>query len=557
VNVTTPGGARARWAVDDPSGENVPGSLNVSTVMPGGHEQGSCVLARDPSYSYPDLVELSKIQVAGAGNQIVHEGRLESYPSSGGDQAQITPTWLGYQDHLTDDSSAREIFVDRAIGSWQGPSVGRTLQWLEPGSDVVVSGSSTGPDYTTQFPSLVTTMSGSWTQGQAVEGWYDASGISIGALTVAWETNGLFALTGGPSGGPVFGASAILCNDDTGPLPYDRYDLMSTPGVITLNATGARPWALLQFWNDQVPGGKDGVDFTVFFTVVAVYGRHGLPTYWPPGYNPYQDAQGVLASDVMAYALQKWAPLINYSTGLNGSIQPSSFIIPHLVFPDRGTVADMQTSATSFELLDWAVWEGPQYYLNAKGARGNKWRTRIGAAALQETGPQIGRLWNGVMVSFTDVSGVTRTVGPPGSGANQEYAALIDPDPDNPSNQVFDPYGRVLRRWAGLSAGTSDWSQAVAVGVEFLAEQKLLNTSGQATITGHVQNESGIWQPAYMMRAGDQLSVVDSSDPSYRRLVHTAYDDPTKANTLQLDQPPDGMQQLLERLQVSLVPFGL
>ena len=552
VNVTTPNGARARWGADDPRGENVPGGLNFSTVMPGGFEQGSNVLARDPSYSYPDLVELSKIQVVGAGNQIAHEGRLESYPSTGGDQAQITPTWLGYQDHLTDDSSAREIFVDRAISTWQGPSVQRQLEWLQMGP-VYANASSIGPDFTTQFPSLIEELDGSWTDDQVVEAWYDGCGIPLGELYAAWKTNGQYTLTGGNS----FGAEMFLVTDDTG-VSYDQSgSILSTPGVASLTPTQNRPWALLQFWNDTVPGGKDGASFILYWSAVAVYGRHGLPTYWPPGSNPYSDAQGVLASDVMAYALQRWAPLIKYSTGINGTIQPSSFIIPHLVFTTPGTVADMQTAATSFELLDWAVWEGPQYYLNAKGARGNKWRTRIGAAALQEAGPQIGRLWNGVNVSFTDVTGKTRTVGPPGSGANQEYTALLDPDPDNPSNQVFDANGRVLRRWAPLSAGISDWSQAVAVGTEFLAEQKLLDTSGQATITGHVQSGNGIWQPAYMMRAGDKLSVADSSDTSYRRLVHTAYDDSTKANTLQLDQPPDGMQQLLERLQVSLVPFGM
>jgi hypothetical protein len=563
VNVTTPGGARARWAVDDPSGENVPGSLNVSTVMPGGHEQGSCVLARDPSYSYPDLVELSRIQVAGAGNQIVHEGRIESYPSTGGDQAQITPTWLGYQDHLTDDASAREIFVDRAIGSWQGPGVQRQLQEMQnPGGAFITSAPSITPDFTTSYPSLTSTMSGSWTEFQLVEGWYDAQGIPLGRVYAAWETSGNFPLAGGTA----WGAGVFLMEDDVGwrggvPYGYDWTPISGSPGIVTLaneGDIGVAPFAMLQFWNYTLPGGKDGVDFSVFWTAIGVYGNHGLPTYWAPGSSPYQDAQGVLASDVIAYAVQKWAPLINYSTGANGTIQPSSFVIPHLIFPNPGTVADMITGATGFELLDWAVWEGPEFYMNAKGARGSKWRTRIGAAALQETGPQIGRLWNGVMVSFTDAAGIARTVGPPGSGAGQTDPSLIDPDPDNPSNRVLDPYGRVLHRWAPLNAGTAATaSQAIAVGAEFLAEQKLFSTAGQATITGHVQNENGIWMPAYMMRAGDQLSVVDSSDPSYRRLVHTAYDDPTKANTLQLDQPPDGMQALLERLQVSLVPFGM
>ena len=566
VLVTTPDGRNYRWGVDDTNPRNVPNSLSFSTVMPGGFEQGSCVLQRDPgsqmgigqpadhpqnsSSPYPDLEEFSKITVCGVGGTIVHQGRLEQLPDTGGIQAQVTPTWIGYQAHLDDDNSAREIFVDRNISTWQGPSVQRQIQWLQT-AQVVTSSPSVAPDFTTGYPSLDASMSGSWTQSQAVEGWYDARGITIAKLYAAWETNGQFQL----SGGNAFGAGIFLANEDTA-QNYDSLLFTASPSSYTLSATTTtRDFGLLQFWNDTVPGGKDGVNFDLYWTDIGVYGNHGLTIYADP--QGGTNAGCVKASDVIAYALQKWCPKISFTTGVNGTIQPSTFLIPQLAFLDPTTVSAMVKQAIVYELLDYAVWEspvreiGPMFYLNPRDTAGRKWHARIGPAQLQETGPNMARIWNGVVVQFTDVSGITRTYGPPGSGMNQTDASLQDLDPQNPANEAG------IRRWALVTMGTTTFPGALAVGQNFLKEQKILDTSGQATLTGHVQDDHGIYWPSFMVRAGDQIAFVDANDPSYRRIVHTSYDDTTKANAIQLDQPPDSLNALLQRMSIVLAPYGM
>src|SRR5581483_4492424 len=154
-------------------------------------------------------------------------------------------------------------------------------------------------------------------------------------------------------------------------------------------------------------------------------------------------------------------------------------------------------------------------------ARGRKWRARSGPAQLQGAGPQIGRLWNGVIVQWTDVTGVNRTVGPPGSGANYTDGGLVDTDPLNPANEAG------IRKYALVTMGTSTLAGATQIGRLFLQEQKLLDTSGQASHTGYVQDDKGVWWPVWMMRAGDQVSYIDAAHPSYRRIVHTAYDHPS------------------------------
>jgi hypothetical protein len=208
------------------------------------------------------------------------------------------------------------------------------------------------------------------------------------------------------------------------------------------------------------------------------------------------------------------------------------------------------------------VWEGSKYASNGadsvptfffypRGAVGKRWSARVGPAQLQENGPQVDQLWNGVVVSYTDMLGVVRTVGPPGSTANTTDSRLLDSDPANPCNQVPG-----LKRWTTLQMGTSTWDVAIIIGQIFLLQQKLLNTSGQAALTGHVLDEQGVYWPAWRVRAGDYISFTDAHDTRYRRIVRSEYSDSTYTNTISLDVPPDGLQELLDRLGVGMQAVG-
>jgi hypothetical protein len=201
-------------------------------------------------------------------------------------------------------------------------------------------------------------------------------------------------------------------------------------------------------------------------------------------------------------------------------------------------------------LEDWAVWENKTFYWADRGTFGRNWRARVAPAQLQETGPQIDRLWESVIVQYQDVDGSTRTVGPPGSGADTEDASLKDTDPENPANELG------ITRRSRLSMGTGTAAAAVQVGARFLAEQKLLDSSGQATIVGHVEDDHGVTHPAWQVRAGDTITFVDAADTSARRIVRASYDDPSRTCQVDLDAPPDAMAALLQRLGVVLVPLG-
>lgn len=547
INVETPDGHLARWADDGRPGD-VPNGLTFSTTMPGGFEQCSLALDRDPRRAYSDLELLAEIVIRGPGGRIVWEGRMDTIPdTSGSTQEKISPTFVGHQQHLQDNNSAKEIYLDVDQTQWQGPTIQRQINDIA--SSVDVDGPSTSADPGTALPALDVGFDGSWGRVHVCEAWYDAQGIALGALYYAWKLNGAIA-----SGDPNWIWQAYLSTDDVASGVDTTGNLRAAgPGTGSLAATTAtRKWALL-LSEYAVAAGVDGTHYGVLWTFVGVVGNHGLPVQGTLGAG---GGIGFLASDVVAHAVSKYAPELNYSTGPLGTIRPSGFVLPQLAFKDPTTASDIVTQTSAYELPDWAVWNRKTFYWAPRDTFGKRWQVRVDDADLQETGEQSSRLFNGVMVSYTDVTGLTRTVGPPGSGANVEDGSLIDGTTSNPCNQVTVD-GQPLRKWGLLQMGTvSTPPGAIQIGQKWLQEQRLIDRSGQATINGWIQDDSGSWWPACMVRAGDLIRFVDASNSDYRRIVRTDYTHDSRTNQIQLDAPPDGMAELLARMAVVISGLG-
>lgn len=544
VSVKTPAGVTQRWGFDNPNPIYAPKNLSFGDTMPGGFERFSCTLQRNPRLSYADLEPLSKVTVTGPGGAVAWQGRLEKFPDTAGYQSQVTPEGVGYQAAMEDDTSARENYVDQERSRWGAAPVQRKINILEAPADYEDPSIGTGalnPQEAPVSPSVITALSGPWARFRVCEAWYDAQGLGIGGLYYSWHP--------GAGVGSGFEVAAALVESPTiGGIDHQVYSLAAFPTGASafLTATSfTRRFAIAVL---QLPAGGGAAQvYPVFFSIVATYGLHGLPRYGPTSTT---EAQGLLASDVVSHALRTWAPGLAFTTGVEGTLRPTSFIIPQLAFFEPTNAAEILKQATRFELPDWAVWEGPRFYMAPRGGSGRRWQARVGPAQLQAAGPQVSRLWNGVVVQYQDVTGVQQTVGPPGfagASAASEDAGLLDTDPENPLNQTG------TRKWALLKMSTSTVEGAKAVGRKFLEEQKLLETSGQASLVGHVEDENGTYWPAWSVRSGDTVAFLDAANPAPRRVVSKSYDDPLKTNALQLEQPPDSMQALLERLSVVLV----
>lgn len=540
IDLITPSGRHYRWGEDEPLPENVFSDLRHSSTMPGGFETCDVTLPRKPGVDYSDLERLSTLRVIGAGGQVDGEYRLERAPRVSGDQMAISPSAVGWQAHLEDDKSAREIYVDRDLSHWQGPSNPRQVQlWgLSPawttqqGSTEV--GSDIGGDAALQ--QVFTSANRTASLVPVIESWY-GGGIRLGALYSSYTDRDVPA--GAALTGANWAAKAQLM-DVTTAIVDTTADLAGTAadGYLYATSSADKYFAVLQFWLETVSTG-DG-DWRTIWKKLAVYGNHGLT-------GRGEDPQGFYASDVVRHAVQTWAPLLQLKPD---SIQQSGFVIPHLVFLEPTTAAEIIRQASRFNLPDWAVWEDKEFVWHERGARGKTWRARIGPSELEETGPQLDRLWESVMVSYQDVDGSTRTVGPPGSGADTESALLKDYDPENPANKLG-----IVRREV-LQMGTSTAAGATEVGARFLEQTKLLDSSGRATITGWVEDDRGVVHPYSRVRAGDTISFVDASDSSPRRIVKVDHSRASRSCSVELDAPPQGLQELLERLSVVLLPLG-
>jgi hypothetical protein len=542
ISVQPPSGQPTRWARDERRPENVATAINFSTTAPGGFESFSCTLPRRPETSYSDLERLSNVVVRGVGG-VAWEGRLESSPRVSGTQMAVSPSAVGWQAHLEDDKSASMVYVDRNLGNWQGISRARqvalyTANFPPIGNNEVVF------DNTNAIPALRLSVNDTWASPviPVAAAYYDAGvGNAVGSVydDFSGDSNTSFQLTW----------ISTVTDDATTEVSSDLYTAATGTGTRT-PSTPRRYWAY-QWQYNATPAGTAGQLFYVDLRRLTVWGNHGLTKR---GTAP---DDGLYASDVIYHAVRQWAPKLRATTGTTGTVQPTTFVIPNLEFRDRTTAAEIISAANRFQINDWMVWEGPMdgqptFYLYPRGSRGRVWRARVGPSQLSEAGPSMERLWNGVIVRYSDVDGTSKTVGPTNSGCDTTSVYCTDTDPLNPANKAG------IRRWTILEMqGVSTPAGATEVGKRFLEQTKLLDTSGQATITGYVEDDRGTKRPAWQMRAGDTIQFVDAADTSSRRIVKTSYSADNATCSVDLDAPPDGLAVLLERLQVVLVPLGL
>lgn len=530
VDLETPSGKHYRWGEDEPNPANVPSGLRFSDTMPGGFETCDCTLPRKPGIDYSDLERLSTLTVYGPGGETTGEYRLERAPRTSGDEMAVSPSAVGWQAHLEDDKSAVAAYVHQDASHWGESLLDRKASLSLSSIGIaefrheVQPGGLLCPLPNQALPTFV--ISEAW--------WLGPSGLRVAKVMYS----GTFAsFPGGWIQGFITSDQANG-NDETVPSVVTT-TLDETMRTATLTN---RRYVLHKVYSNG-NAATPAVGAYVRIDKLAVYGDHGLTTHAVSG-----GPDGVLASDVVVHAVGTWAPLLAIKSD---SIQPSGFVISHFAFLEATTAGEIVRQATRFGLQDWGVWDNKEFVWHQRGARGRRWRARISPAQLQETGPQLDKLWESVIVQYQDVDGSTRTVGPPSSGADTESSDLKDDDPDNPANKRG-----VIRRDL-LQMGVSTAAAATEVGRRFLEEQKLLDRSGQARLVGHVEDDRGVLHPYWKVRAGDYISFVDAADTSYRRIVKTDKDHSSRTCSVDLDAPPEGLQALLERLGVVLVPLGL
>jgi hypothetical protein len=514
-----------RLAGDESDPRNVPQGFTKSSAIPGGWTSCSFTLAREALRR--DLDPYDELIVHGDGNQVIFEGYGIEYP--GGEDDTVTVTATGWSSYLKDNPCPTVIAVDRDLSRWQDPAGGRKAG-LSP-TFQPISGAEVTDDSTTALPSLRFVLP-AVTASQPyplAESWYDAGpGAKVASIYYDMIST---------SGAGDTGRWSVADNDAAGGEAQGPDLLTGTNSASAGTRTPATPkrFGYFTFYGS---GSATATERLVTLRKLAVYGDHPIPRIPVSG-----EPDGVLASDVLAHVLRTGAPLLNTRIG-PGGIEPTSFVIPHLVLRDLDTVEDGVMQVNRFDISDWGVYGNRTFFMRPPGTgRTFVARTDDDGVVYSDAGITGDDVYTGVIVSYTDPSGKTLTAGPLGSGCDTETTAL--------NTWVVNPLNKRGRNRIGRISisETAVERDAIQTAQRWIQEKARLETRGDAEVSGWIRDTAGIACPVSEIKAGDQIIFPDREWKA-RRIVEETYSAETDTTSLSLDAMPSKIDAMLERMGV-------
>lgn len=546
ISVTHADGRVTRWGYDEVDGKNIPNDLTFSTAIPGGFKDASCSLLRRLDQDQPDQDLFDTITVHGPGGRVAWEGRMTQFPRSHGDAFRVSPGAVGWAAHLRDDPTFREIYIDQDITRWTPPSAARRLAMASLG--VRYTEATVVNDTTNALPAIVEINEFPSPGTQISEMIYDAGpGLEIAKIRYAFNSaNGLDHTNANWTWG-----LGTYTSDALTSLTGSSGDLASAAsgsGFFTPATPGRVGHSFLQ-WGIAAAG--TGQRFELHWQAIVVYGNHGLTLQESGGGSSLPG--GYYASDVIADIVSRAAPLLTYTAGNGGSIQPTSFAIPHIVYRDPVTAEFAISDVNKYHLYDWGVHENREFFYRQPDPNRLCWEARLGdGAQMDADGLTAEQVINGVVVTYQDVAGVTKTVGPP-SGPTGTFdgtdSALQDSSSSNPVNSHGIP---AKPDNLSLSFPTTE-AGAIQIGAAYLAERSLATRRGNLTLTGLVQHPTEGKVPVWRVRAGDWIKITDLNGENAtvpRKIIETSYSHSGRSISLSLDNTVAKLDAILARVGV-------
>lgn len=507
------GSGRSRWSASESDPRNRPRGIGFKSARFSGWTGGGCTLNRSILRDWPDLGLLDEMTITGAGGRNAYEGRLISKPRTTEGGHAWTIGAVGWMAHAK-DRKVPLLVIDRDLSKWRGPS--RAAQASRTAAGFTAIDPKIRTDVTNGAASLALEITGAWAAGSKpdCQAWYDAGDlITIGRVRATWSR-----------GGNVGNADTnwdwrvlLYAGDDLTGIAGNSGNLRAAgPDAVDLAATGSARFALIGLSYASGPAGVDGMVYDIPWADVRVIGTHGLAIRGGTAAE-----EGFYASDIIRYLVENYCPKLNAD-----GVQESTAIVTQLA-PGRVSPYDAMLMC-NHSLWGLECWEGRTVHFAPTTLDDYDWQVKVSdpGVSVSYQGPAIEQLVNGIEVTYTDSGTQAQATLSP-----DQYSELRDTDVDNPFNRAGYPgYGEIT-----ISKPIRK-GDALAAGAAALAEYNRPRSPGTITVTGHVRDRAGNWQPAYMMRGGERIQVIDDTGiRTPRLLVETDYGHDSRENTLSID----------------------
>jgi hypothetical protein len=527
VVVTTADGAEYRFSGDEPDPAWVPFAISWESTVPGGWKGASFSLLRRIDDDVP-LRLYDEVEILDEHGQTLYEGRIVKLPRQHGDDFLLNVECLGWASHLLDDKSFREVYVDRDMSHWhEAPLWRRSALALagNPQGRIPVNTSAGGIVFDVPNEAL--------TQFERTELWYEApAGVAIALVGYIGERNGAFT--------NLDAATVNATDQPEGAAPIESYSLSltGTVQVQALTTARRRVFLLVRVNTAVTPAAGHQERYTTF----AVYGDHGLPTA-----SIFADTYGFYIDDMLADAIGRAAPKLNFTTGDGGSIERPPLIVPQACYVDPGPVENVLLDLNKYVIWDWLVYENKTFFYRPTDPDRLTWEARLDRGIhLSLEGDDAEHAYNGAMVRYSTPGQEPKVAGPTGSGLDVESDLLLDEDTENTVNQ----HG-YQRRWIELdiSFPTLD-DYAVTIGAAYLAQSSLPSRSGDITLRGDVEHPTKGFRPAREIRAGDWIRLSDHPADVPRRIISCRHSDDAAETVVSVGNDLNKVDAMLEQLGV-------
>jgi hypothetical protein len=415
LGVKCPSGKKGRWAEDEALAANVLSDMEPSGEMPGGWKDMAGTLARDPRRGWDDIEAFSEFKLTNIAGKVIFEGSLDKAPDVSGDQMSMAPSALGYQSILGDGACQIGI-IDSDISRFTDPSSSRRLGVLSAGAYSFSQEVNVGfQDEGTVPPGIFFTLGDADAEHfEIAEQWAYYDGVDIGAVMFDFISNFGFDAT-------YLDQIIINQNDQGGAVStsgnYSQIESLHQrlPSSGTAAAGGKYIAILCQY-----AGAAVGEHFKNChgWVNLRVLGRHGMEIQgtWPE--------VGFTTKQCIEYIVNGFA---NPLSANPANIEDDGFIIPQAWYGAPAPPEEALKDVTKYGLWDWFVYRGKEVEYRQPGSYGKFWKSWVSESELNEVGLDSQRLWSSIIVSYTDVNGSTKTVGPPASEVKSgDWISFVD-----------------------------------------------------------------------------------------------------------------------------------